>query len=592
MAKIISARWDGFGERMLAFLNAIYISQNTDLEFCYKWLYREYSAKIFENTNSSNKTVINPYNDIVDETDLFSKEFIKKYSIDLQESFFDGSLLFSKNNRLNLQDIYKYPKECSLGYFSTQYDLSKICGDINSNKYYEDIKNIWDNLDLANNLIAIKKQVANMEIVKKGFVALHIRMGDAIYYDNGNNAFFAQKKNFPVHLAIEIMKQEISNNNLIVIFSDDYETSVVVKEFIENLMNIRGKVIVIKDYISGLNLNHFESSFFEIELMKYACKIYASGRSGFSNLAFRIGGGKSELISVHDYFTDNQKYNIFMKYINELEIHPYAKAFSYLHLYTIANKLMLDISVQKKMIEHAIMLMNNTRSYMYYFIYMYLLLQEEKYFEVESYIKEKYQTDKDYFLLYLFQLDGYDNTLLYSFLFFEFLKIKDIVKYPFICLVLYKLFDVVKTHNLKYDTNNELYLERLNVVINFMNILLENKVNFSFVGARYRVENQLSYKIGKILINTKDMKNILKAPIRIIATILEHKRKSKVYQALVNIDKRYVLPPLESYSDFHEALQLKAHLTYRLGRYFLDNPYTFIFRIGKIYKEWKNSKGV
>ncbi len=140
------------------------------------------------------------------------------------------------------------------------------------------------------------------------------------------------------------------------------------------------------------------------------------------------------------------------------------------------------------------------------------------------------------------------------------------------------------------QTNNkikELYLSFL------LNCEIRNNENFNYsIGARYRVENQLSYKIGKILINTKDMKNILKAPIRIIATILEHKRKSKVYQALVNIDKRYVLPPLESYSDFHEALQLKAHLTYRLGRYFLDNPYTFIFRIGKIYKEWKNSKGV
>ncbi|MFH5327487.1 hypothetical protein ACHIVK_09110, partial [Campylobacter jejuni] len=164
-----------------------------------------------------------------------------------------------------MQDIYKYPKECSLGYFSTQYDLSQICNDVNSSKYYEDIKNIWDNLDLVNNFKLIKEQVANMEIVKNGFTALHIRMGDAIYYDNGNNAFFAKKKNFPIHLAVEIIKEEISKNQLIVIFSDDYETSVIVKDFVEDLMSIRGKILVIRDYISKLQLNHFESSFFEIE---------------------------------------------------------------------------------------------------------------------------------------------------------------------------------------------------------------------------------------------------------------------------------------------------------------------------------------
>ncbi|EJK3651112.1 sugar transferase, partial [Campylobacter jejuni] len=111
-------------------------------------------------------------------------------------------------------------------------------------------------------------------------------------------------------------------------------------------------------------------------------------------------------------------------------------------------------------------------------------------------------------------------------------------------------------------------------------------------GAVYRVENQLSYKIGKILINTKDIKSILKAPIEIIMSVLEHKRKSKIYQTLVNIDKKYAMPPLESYSDFYEALRLKEHLTYKLGKSFLDNPYVFIFKVKKIYKEWKNNKGV
>ncbi|HEE8973802.1 TPA: sugar transferase, partial [Campylobacter jejuni] len=111
-------------------------------------------------------------------------------------------------------------------------------------------------------------------------------------------------------------------------------------------------------------------------------------------------------------------------------------------------------------------------------------------------------------------------------------------------------------------------------------------------GAVYRVENQLSYKIGKILINTKDIKSILKAPIEIIMSVLEHKRKSKIYQTLVNIDKKYAMPPLESYSDFNEALRLKEHLTYKLGKSFLDNPYVFIFKVKKIYKEWKNNKGV
>ncbi|EOI2804242.1 glycosyltransferase family 2 protein, partial [Campylobacter coli] len=48
---------------------------------------------------------------------------------------------------------------------------------------------------------------------------------------------------------------------------------------------------------------------------------------------------------------------------------------------------------------------------------------------------------------------------------------------------------------------------------------------------------------------------------------------------------------LEDYADYHEAVELKEHLSYKLGESMIKSPIFFIFKIPKIYKNFKNRKG-
>lgn len=101
-------------------------------------------------------------------------------------------------------------------------------------------------------------------------------------------------------------------------------------------------------------------------------------------------------------------------------------------------------------------------------------------------------------------------------------------------------------------------------------------------GAVNRVKNQLSYKLGNTLLQAKSPLKILKLPFRLIKLILEH-----------ILDKNNpALKPnaLENYRDYEEALGVKEHLSYKLGEALLKNPFTFVFKINKIYKDFKKGQ--
>ncbi|MBX7491137.1 alpha-2,3-sialyltransferase, partial [Helicobacter sp. Faydin-H70] len=48
-----------------------------------------------------------------------------------------------------------------------------------------------------------------------------------------------------------------------------------------------------------------------------------------------------------------------------------------------------------------------------------------------------------------------------------------------------------------------------------------------------------------------------------------HKKEQKAYAQHIQKNPALKLPPLESYSDYKEALRFKEHLSYKLGNAFL-----------------------
>ncbi|HEF9714813.1 TPA: hypothetical protein SB130_001344 [Campylobacter coli] len=84
--------------------------------------------------------------------------------------------------------------------------------------------------------------------------------------------------------------------------------------------------------------------------------------------------------------------------------------------------------------------------------------------------------------------------------------------------------------------------------------------------AKARIQNQLSYKLGQVMIvNSKSLLGYIVMPIALLSIIISHKQEQKIYQEKIKKDPSLKLPLLEDYPEYQEALKLKNHLSCKLG---------------------------
>lgn len=90
-------------------------------------------------------------------------------------------------------------------------------------------------------------------------------------------------------------------------------------------------------------------------------------------------------------------------------------------------------------------------------------------------------------------------------------------------------------------------------------------------GAVARIQNQLSYKLGKAMIeNSKSFKTCIILPLTLLKISQKHQKEKQIYEMLVKLDPNLALPKLENYTDYTEALKVKNHLSYKLGKALID----------------------
>ncbi|WP_072233384.1 glycosyltransferase family 2 protein [Campylobacter coli] len=143
------------------------------------------------------------------------------------------------------------------------------------------------------------------------------------------------------------------------------------------------------------------------------------------------------------------------------------------------------------------------------------------------------------------------------------------------------------TFTFKYFLNSGfLGIYRKKFVLSLLNndykkaIELSHYVNNNAVN---RVKNHLSYQIGYILVHqTKTFKEILKLPFSIFKAIRVFKKQQKEL-------KETNLPKLKEYPDYQEALKIQNHLSYKIGKVFVNmNFLSFLLMPFKIYIIYKN----
>ncbi|EAL3489685.1 hypothetical protein BA784_06495, partial [Campylobacter coli] len=112
-------------------------------------------------------------------------------------------------------------------------------------------------------------------------------------------------------------------------------------------------------------------------------------------------------------------------------------------------------------------------------------------------------------------------------------------------------------------------------------------------------QNQLSYKLGQaMIVNSKSILGYIRMPFVLSYIYDKHKQEQKIYQEKIKKDSSLILPPLESYPDYKEALKEKECFTYKLGQALIQANKTWygggyirlLFEIRKLKREYNKKR--
>ena len=394
---IVAARNDGFGERMCAMLNAMYIAKKTGWTFKFIW---QDPPKLENN----DQNVLLPWNDMLPQDLMFSKNFISQYATKDIPWQYDVTLAHYKSLKEITQKPSKKWNERQIGHYSIQNYLGQQLHDINTNEYANILQECWNEIEFTPNIQHIITQAKYHKNLPTNFTAIHIRCGDILYYFH--DEYETKHKIANPYLAIEIITREIQEDNSIILFSDDLSVLQNIKEQFSST----NKVFIIDDFFERTQHTQLEQSIFEIMIMSQAKKLY-SGISGFSRLANMIGNNQH--IIIYDLFNTQEQYDIISKHIQQYELPAIHKAFSYMYLFSLAKSLKMSPHTQKTYIQEAITL--NPNSLTYKILFIYVLLLNKDLVNANEQLKAIYCHHESDFFEKLFKPLWLNDGLVYSF---------------------------------------------------------------------------------------------------------------------------------------------------------------------------------
>lgn len=99
-----------------------------------------------------------------------------------------------------------------------------------------------------------------------------------------------------------------------------------------------------------------------------------------------------------------------------------------------------------------------------------------------------------------------------------------------------------------------------------MNIINPKIAFIQAHSAKARIRSHLCYKLGQAMIeNSRSILGYIRIPYVLSYIMDKHKFEQKAYKAKIKENPNLALPPLETYSDYNEALKLKNSFTYKIG---------------------------
>ncbi|EOI0733336.1 TPA: hypothetical protein ACXATO_000480 [Campylobacter jejuni] len=549
----------GWGDRLLGLLNAMYLAKQTGFNFGFVW--DSFEVKYITGCNLSAN--------VCEEKELFDSKFIDKHSyskvylspyrVDLENKQW---LNFEFISKPNISDYLIPPFQYDWGYPVNHNSLKEYIKNIDEN-YMQNFPNLWKEIGFSNEIKAISKEANDVWLRisqhRKDFIAIHARSGDIVYLtalgiNSHSGHDFCWDKAMPVEILLELV-QRYCVSHAILLFGEDVDTLKKVALYFNNK-----NIYLASDFIPESYIKSWKRDFFELILMSKINKIIA-GDSGFSNLASLINSGKKSIFW-SKMFTRKEKYDIFKKYHNKIkDIHPMQKAFSLIYMYMGEINFKKNYTEAKKLVENALKI--DTLREFHHIIYIYCCIRLNKLQEANEYLDSIFKSRKDEFL----------NIILHTFFYHE---IKIVLfnndkcqNYPNIA---YLILHFMKNENMLFTSNN-------------ISIYPDDS-------AVFRVKNSLSYRLGFMIVNSRDFFSLLKLPFLLVQILFDFKKQQSSYKYMVNRNPKLKLKPIDTYLDYRQSLNIKKHLSYQVGNALVKHPFLFPFILIRICKNWKKNKEV
>lgn len=393
---VVSAKPDAFGMRLAGILVGIYLSKQINFKFAFTW---ENSIDVdFLNVQKSVKTKDIHYlgNAMEDVSYVFNESFIKKYLISSKYAMpsWGHNLGFNKRS---LHDLKYGKSDETWGWYSTDILPSKWIKNCDENASLKEISTIYQTIEFSN---SFKKIIEDVDLIhktmEKKFVAIHIRGGEIIFSDSRKVPGWCvvEERYFPYEIALEIILKEIENDKFIVIFGQDLKSNALLADYVASKINNHNIIKCADDFITK-QYSDLERSFFDMNFMSKAEKIYSAKESVFSKVSMMISG-QNNLVSYHTIFNLKEQYAIIQKNLYLLGLHDLYTAMAYFRLYSLSKQLGKNIEKSFIMIKKALEYDSENDAYRIYIIDYYL--QTQQYEQAEEFLKYIMEHRKESFL--------------------------------------------------------------------------------------------------------------------------------------------------------------------------------------------------
>ena len=270
-----SLRSDALGSRMLSMISAFWVAKKLNYNFYFNWIHYDFYANYgdeYSNLPSTTKIKIN---------DIFQQEFIDRHHIEKEP--FHG---YTFPDKIFIDDLKKYK---TINYSQNAFPFLLIDG-IQKDKCLQELRAIYCNEILWSKKYQNIIDELNDLTYKKQFIAIHIRSKEFVCVPHLNQLpeSYIRGAYFPYEVALDIAIEEIGKGNFILLFGQDVNDNIKFRDIVKDI-TAKDQIEVADLYIKH-NYIGPEKDFFDLNLMSKASRIYATGGSGFSNLAQLICG--------------------------------------------------------------------------------------------------------------------------------------------------------------------------------------------------------------------------------------------------------------------------------------------------------------